>query len=95
MHGAYGALVKVVVNNLLAQRRSRQKKRKNKPVSAIGSTSKPPTAEQPASGQINGKVDPTKIPNSAGPQAPTTDPLYANANKRTQQPQIEGSPPST
>ena len=31
-------IVKVVVNNLLAQRRSRQRKRKTKPVLAIGST---------------------------------------------------------
>ena len=75
-------IVSVVVNNLLAQRKSRQRKRKNKPVVAIGSTSKPATAEQPASGQSSGKVDPTKIPDSAGPQAPTTDPLYANAKKR-------------
>ena len=34
-------IVTVVVNNLLAQRKSRQRKRKNKPVLAIGSTSKP------------------------------------------------------
>ncbi len=68
------------VINLLAQRRSMQRKRKNIPVLAIGSTSKPATAEQEASGQSSsGKVDPTKIPNSAGPQAPTTDPVYANA----------------
>ena len=87
-------IVKVVVNNLLAQRKSRQRKRKNKPVLAIGSTSKPASAEQQASGQSSGKVDLTKIPDSAGPQAPTTDPLYANANKRTQPPQIEGAPPS-
>ena len=87
-------IVKVVVNNLLAQRRSRQRKRKNKPVLAIGSTSKPATAEQPISGQSNGKLDPTKIPDSARHQAPTTDPLYENANRRTQQPQIEGAPPS-
>ena len=79
-------IVNVVVNNLLAQRKSRQRKRKNKPVLAIESAS----AEQPASGQSNGKVDITKIPDSAGPQAPSTDPLYANANKRTQPQQIEG-----
>ena len=87
-------IVSVVVNNLLAQRKSRQRKRKNKPVLAIGSTSKQAAqpAEQPASGQSNGKIDPTKIPNSAGQQAPTTDPLYANANKRTQPQQIEGQP---
>jgi len=83
-------IVNVVVNNLLAQRKSRQRKRKNKPVLAIESASIP--AEQPASGQSNGKVDITKIPNSAGPQAPSTDPLYANANKRTQPQQIEGRP---
>ena len=77
-------IVSVVVNNLLAQRKSRQRKRKNKPVLAIGSAS----AEQPANGQTNGKIDPTKIPDSAGPQAPTTDPLY----KRTQPQQIEGKP---
>jgi hypothetical protein len=81
-------IVNVVVNNLLAQRKSRQRKRKNKPVLAIESAS----AEQPASGQSNGKVDITKIPDSAGPQAPSTDPLYANANKRTQPQQIEGKP---
>ena len=34
-------IVKVVVNNLLAQRRSRQRKAKQKPVLGIGSTSKP------------------------------------------------------
>ena len=77
-------IVSVVVNNLLAQRKSRQRKRKTKPILAIGSASIP--AEQPANGQSNGKVDITKIPNSAGPQAPTTDPLY----KRTQPQQIEG-----
>ena len=81
-------IVSVVVNNLLAQRKSRQRKRKNKPVLAIESTSK--TAGQPASGQSNGKIDPTKIPDSAGTQAPTTDPLY----KRSQPQQIEGAPPA-
>ncbi len=50
-------IVKVVVNNLLAPRKSRQRKRKKKPVLAIGSTSKPATAEQKASGQSSGKVD--------------------------------------
>ena len=44
-------IVKVVVNNLLAQRRSRQRKRESLPVLAIGSTSKPATAEPQASGQ--------------------------------------------
>ena len=44
-------IVNVVVNNLLAQRKSRQRKRKNKPVLAIESTSKP--AEQPATLPIN------------------------------------------
>ena len=81
----------MVVHNLLAQRRSRQRKRKPKPVLAIGSTSKPATAEQPASGQSSGKIYPTKIPDSAGPQAPTTDPFYANANKIAQ---IAGAPPT-
>ena len=37
---------------------------------------------QPASGQSSGIVDPTKITDSAGLQAPPVDPLYANANKR-------------
>ena len=41
------------------------------------------TAQQPISGHSNGKLDPTNIPDSTGPQAPTTDPLYANANRRT------------
>ena len=54
-------IVSVVVNNLLAQRRSRQRKAKTKPVLGIGSTSKPATAMQPASGQSSGIVDPTKI----------------------------------
>ena len=46
-------IVSVVVNNLLAQRKSRQRKIKNKSVLAIEST--PATAEQLASGQSNGK----------------------------------------
>ncbi len=73
-------IVNVVAYNLLAHRKSRQRKRKNIPVLAIGSTSTP--AEQPASGQSNGKVDITKIPAAAGPQAPTTDPLYANKSSK-------------
>ncbi len=44
---------------------------------------------RPMSGQSSGKVDPTKIPDSAGPQAPTTDPLHANANKSAH---IAGAP---
>ena len=83
-------IVRVVVNNLLAQRRSRQRKAKNKPVLGIGSTSKPATAMQPASGQSSGIIDPTKITDSAGLQAPSVDPLYANANRRAQ---IAGAPP--
>ena len=83
-------IVSVVVNNLLAQRKSRQRKRKNKSVLAIESTSK--TANQLPGGQINGRIDPTKIPDTAGIQAPTVDPIYANANKRTQPQQIEGQP---
>ena len=67
-------IVSVVVNNLLAQRKSRQRKRKTKPILAIGSAS----AEQPANGQSNGKIDPTNIPDTAGIKAPTVDPLYAN-----------------
>ena len=85
-------IVSVVVNNLLAQRKSRQRKRKNKSVLAIESTSK--TANQLPGGQINGRIDPTKIPDTAGIQAPTVDPIYANANRRSQPPQIEGAPPS-
>ena len=46
-------IVHLVINNLLAQRKSRQRKRKTKPVFAFGSASIP--AEQPASGQSNGK----------------------------------------
>ena len=44
-------IVSVVVNNLLAQRKSRQRKRKTKPILALGSAS----AEQPANGQKRGR----------------------------------------
>ena len=46
---------------------------------------------QPASGQSSGIIDPTKITDSAGLQAPPVDPLYANANRRAQ---IAGAPPA-
>ncbi len=94
LRNGHKQIVKLVVNNLFAQRSSRKRKRKKKPVLAIRSTSKPATAEQPASGQSStGQVDITKRSPSAGPQAPTTDPLYAN--KRSQPPQIEGQPPTS
>ncbi len=76
-------IVKVVVNNLLAQRKSRARKRNPKDVIGIA-----PAALQPA----NGKVNVSSIGDSkAAEQAPNVDPLYANANKRTSPPeQIKG-----
>jgi len=76
-------IVKVVVNNLMAERKSRRKKRKQKDV--IGIQKGPPGLQPP-----NGKVNVYKIDDSkTAEQAPTVDPLYANANKRTQKLQIE------
>ena len=77
-------IIRVVVNNLLAQRSTRRKKRTKKPVLAITS----PGSEQPANGKSipNGKLDLTKIPNSkTAEQAPTVDPLYANAGNKPSQ----------
>ena len=72
-------IVKVIINNLLAQRKSRARKRKTKDVIGIAAA-----ALQPA----NGKVNVSRIGDSkAAEQAPTVDPLYANANKRTSQPE--------
>ena len=82
-------IVKVVVNNLMAERKSRRKKRKQKDV--IGIQKGPPGLQPP-----NGKVNVYKIDDSkTAEQAPTFDPLYTNANKRTQQLLIEdGAPPA-
>ena len=75
-------IVKVVVNNLLAQRRSRRRNLKAKPVIGIESTAKPVagTTESGTSGASSGsssKIDKTKITTAKD----TNDLLYANANK--------------
>ena len=74
-------IVKVIINNWLAQRKSRARKRKQKDVIGIA-----PAALQPA----NGKVNVSRIGDSkAAEQAPTVDPLYAT-KKASQPEQIEG-----
>ena len=76
-------IVKVVVNNLLAQRRSRRRNVKPKPVIGIESTAKPvagTTAPSGTSGASSGpstKMDITKITSAKD----TNDPLYAHTNK--------------
>ena len=76
-------IVKVVVNNLLAQRRSRRRTVKPKPVIGISSTSTNPAtgAATGATASIAGapnRLDPTKITASKD----TNDPIYANANRQ-------------
>ena len=76
-------IVKVVVNNLLAQRKSRRRNVKAKPVIGVESTAKPvagTTAPSGTSGASSGsstKIDITKITSAKD----TNDPIYANANK--------------
>ena len=74
-------IVKVVVNNLLAQRRSRRRTVKPKPVLGITATTKPATgAATGSTASIAGapnQIDPTKITASKD----TNDPIYAHANK--------------
>ena len=75
--------MKVVVNNLLAQRKSRRRNVKAKPVIGVESTAKPvagTTASLGTSGTSSGsstKKDITKITSAKD----TNDPLYAHANK--------------
>ena len=70
-------IVKVVVNNLLAQRRSRRRTVKPKPVLGITSTTKPATGSTASIAGAPNQIDPTKITASKA----TYDPIYANANK--------------
>ena len=75
-------IVKVVVNNLLAQRRSRRRTAKAKPVIGVESTAKPAagtiaTGTSGASSGSSNRIDITKITSAKD----TNDPLYAHANK--------------
>ena len=76
-------IVRVVVNNLLAQRRSRRSTVKPKPVLGIEATAKPvagttaPSGKPGASSGPSTKVDITKITSAKD----TNDSLYAYANK--------------
>ena len=73
-------IIRVVVNNLQAQRRSRRRTVKPKPVLGITSTAKPVAGTTAPSGASSGsstKIDITKITSAKD----TNDPLYANANK--------------
>ena len=74
-------IVRVVVNNLLAQRRSRRRTVKHKPVLGITSTTKPATgAAKGSTASIAGapnQLDPTRITASKA----TTDPIYAHASR--------------
>ena len=78
-------IVRVVVNNLMVQRRSYRRRTKKDLIPAlIGKKGAP--ALQPTNGKSTpGKVDPTDTPPSDPPppteQAPTTDPLYAERKK--------------
>ena len=75
-------IVRVVVNNVMAQRKA-YRRRTTKDVIPALLGKKGTTALQPAKGKSTlGKVDPTEVPPSDPPpeppkeQAPTTDPLY-------------------
>ena len=73
-------IVKVVVNNLLAQRKSKRRNVKPKPVIGITSTTTKPTTTTGTSGASSissNKIDITKITSAKD----ANDPLYANANK--------------
>ena len=73
-------IVKVVVNNLLAQRKSRRRNVKAKPVIGVESTAKPAAGTSGTSGassSSSNKIDITKLTTAKD----TNDPIYANANK--------------
>jgi hypothetical protein len=85
-------IVRGVVNNLLAQQRTRRKRKTKKPALVI----KAPSSDQPANGKSvsNGQVDVTNIPDSkTAEQTPTVDSLYANAGKKPPVPPIENAVP--
>ena len=87
-------IVHVVVNNLLAERKTKIRRKKKKQLLALQSA----PSVQPANGKSmpNGKVDIVNVGPSEPPppkeQAPTTDPLYARKQQAIADGPVAGPP---
>ena len=91
-------IVRVVVNNLMAERKTRRRRAKKKQVVALEQA----TAMQPANGKSNSSDKPVEAPtmdlttgaiSGSSKQAPLDDALYTARNQAPQQLQLQDQPP--